>query len=446
MQAQLHRRSRFVLTWLVTALASSALLAASPNAEFNAAKQSFLFAMKNPRPKIRAAAVTALSGHAVAGAADLLLKRGTTDEDETVRLAARQGLKKLAADAEVGAYLTEEFRKATKRPASADHGIEIVRALVSIDDEVRRAELLKILDEGFANPKNSPLASMLLIDEFGEQSDVDAVRVVNFFSKAKIFDDHFGYRRCCIQAMTNIRLAEAVDFLIEYLPRSDGIIQYDIITYLTRLTKQNFRADAKGWEAWWEENREDFEFPEQGKDLDQLEDDYEGLSYYRIPVCAKRVVFVLDTSGSMNGRPIELAKEALANVMQALPESTEFNFMTFSGNVDVWQKKLLPANPKNKRMAVAAVMSRGASGVTASSAALAAAFQQQPEAIYFVSDGMPTDGAPGAIIERFSQMNKLYRVSIHSVGVVTSGAAGFGLPLFMEPLSNRNYGKFRLIE
>ena len=446
MQTRFGERTGIALSVVLVVLTSFQSHGATPASDFNAAKQSFSFAMKNPNVKVRVAAVATLSEFAQVGAADLLLKKGVTDGDEKVRLAARGGLKKLASDVAIADFLMEEFKKASHRQVTSPAAVEVIRALVSVDDEDRRARLLNVLDEVFANPKNNLLLSMTFIDELGEQGDADSVRVVEFFSKAKIFKDHFGYRRCCIQAMINIRQPEAVDFLIEFLPKADGIIQYDVVTYLTRLTKQLFRTDVNGWRTWWEKNRNEFEFPEQGKDLEEIDDDYEGLSYYRIPVCAKRIVFVLDTSGSMQGVPIELAKEALANVILALPEETQFNFMTFSGSVDMWQKRMLPATPKNKRMAVSAVMSRVVGGVTASSAALNAAFHQQPEAIYFVSDGMPTDGVPAQIVEHFTRINKLYRVSIHTVGVVTSAASGFGLPLFMEPLANRNYGKSRLIE
>ena len=446
MQTRFGERTGFALSIVLVVLISPSLFGGSPATDLNAAKQSFTFAMKNPNAKVRVAAVATLSEFAQVGAADLLLKKGVTDNDEKVRLAARGGLKKLAGDAAVTDYLIEEFKKASHRQATTPGAVEIIRALVSMDDEDRQARLLNVLDEVFANPKNNLLLAMTFIDELGEQGEGDSVSVVEFFSKAKIFKDHFGYRRCCIQAMINIRQPEAIDFLIEFLPNAEGIIQYDVITYLTRLTKQSFRTDVNGWRDWWEKNRDEFEFPKPGKDLEEIEDDYEGLSYYRIPVCAKRVVFVLDTSGSMLGKPIERAKEALANVILALPEETQFNFLTFSAGIDIWQKRMLPATAKNKRMAVAAVMSRTAGGVTASSAALTAAFHQQPEAIYFVSDGLPTDGEPGQIVDHFTRNNKLYRISIHTVGVVTTGASGFGLSRFMEPLANRNYGKSRLIE
>ena len=83
---------------------------------------------------------------------------------------------------------------------------------------------------------------------------------------------------------------------------------------------------------------------------------------------------------------------------------------------------------------------------TVSNAALNVAFELDPEAIYFVSDGEPTDGQPAQIVNYVTQFNRTRRVSIHTVGVVTIRNGGAGLTSFMEPLADRNYGKFRLVE
>ena len=92
------------------------------------------------------------------------------------------------------------------------------------------------------------------------------------------------------------------------------------------------------------------------------------------------------------------------------------------------------------------MIERGLKLGTASSAALNAAFGMEPEAIYFVSDGEPTDGTPAQIVSAASQFNRTRRVSIHTVGVVTQRNGGIGLTMFMQPLSDQNYGKFQLIE
>ena len=73
-------------------------------------------------------------------------------------------------------------------------------------------------------------------------------------------------------------------------------------------------------------------------------------------------------------------------------------------------------------------------------------FTLEPEVIYFLSDGEPTDGGPTQIVESITAMNRTQRVSIHTIGVVTQRGGGAGLTFFMEPLAQQNYGSFRLIE
>jgi hypothetical protein len=118
----------------------------------------------------------------------------------------------------------------------------------------------------------------------------------------------------------------------------------------------------------------------------------------------------------------------------------------FDNNSTVWQPRLVPASREAKQMASVTIMERGLRFGTASNDALHTAFELEPEAIYFLSDGEPTDGAPAQIVSAISKLNKTRRVSIHSIGVVTQRNGGIGLTMFMQPLSNQNYGTFRLVE
>ena len=52
-------------------------------------------------------------------------------------------------------------------------------------------------------------------------------------------------------------------------------------------------------------------------------------------VTPKELVFVLDTSGSMEGFPIEKAKETMKLAMDSLYPSDTFNLITFAGNTDI---------------------------------------------------------------------------------------------------------------
>ncbi|MDB5389159.1 MAG: inter-alpha-trypsin inhibitor heavy chain H4-like, partial [Planctomycetaceae bacterium] len=184
-------------------------------------------------------------------------------------------------------------------------------------------------------------------------------------------------------------------------------------------------------------------------------------TYYGIQIRAKRIVFVLDPSGSMQGPPLEAAKQDLLAVFSKLPVSVSFVVVLFDGVVNSWRPRLVPATKENKQLASEAVIAKQAGSSTASYAALTEAFRLEPEAIYFLSDGEPTDGRADMIVSTILTMNKARRVSIHTIGVaseppiggagVVAGflgltAQGEGLTLFMKPLAETNYGSFRLVK
>ena len=124
------------------------------------------------------------------------------------------------------------------------------------------------------------------------------------------------------------------------------------------------------------------------------------------PALPKRVVLVLDRSGSMAGPKIEQARNALAYVLQNLRPADEFNVMTFNESNDILSPSgLLRATPDNVRRGLAFVKGIEAEGGTNIHDALAAALKMFPsdsprigggEAFQnmtiFLTDGLPTVG------------------------------------------------------
>ena len=60
-------------------------------------------------------------------------------------------------------------------------------------------------------------------------------------------------------------------------------------------------------------------------------------------VTPKELVFVLDTSGSMQGFPIEKAKETMKLALDNLYPSDTFNLITFSGDTHILFPQPVPA-------------------------------------------------------------------------------------------------------
>ena len=68
-------------------------------------------------------------------------------------------------------------------------------------------------------------------------------------------------------------------------------------------------------------------------------------------VTPKELVFVLDTSGSMSGFPIEKAKETMKLALDGLYPRDTFNLITFAGDTHVLFPRPVPATPENLRKA-----------------------------------------------------------------------------------------------
>ncbi|MCA1604842.1 MAG: VWA domain-containing protein, partial [Acidobacteria bacterium] len=68
-------------------------------------------------------------------------------------------------------------------------------------------------------------------------------------------------------------------------------------------------------------------------------------------VTPKELVFVLDTSGSMNGFPIEKAKETMKLALDGLYPGDTFNLITFAGDTRILFPGPVPATPENLKKA-----------------------------------------------------------------------------------------------
>ncbi|MBM4111759.1 MAG: VWA domain-containing protein [Phycisphaerae bacterium] len=90
---------------------------------------------------------------------------------------------------------------------------------------------------------------------------------------------------------------------------------------------------------------------------------------------ARELVFVLDTSGSMNGFPIEKSKEVMTRMLGAMRTGDTFNLITFAGDHHVLWPAPRPATEENLKLARAFVESRQGAGGTEMMKAIDAALK-----------------------------------------------------------------------
>ncbi len=112
---------------------------------------------------------------------------------------------------------------------------------------------------------------------------------------------------------------------------------------------------------------------------------------------AKTVVFVVDRSGSMSGKKIEQARQALKSVLNNLREGDLFNIVSYEGAVESFRPELERFNDDTRRAAIAYADGLFAGGGTNIHDALATALKPltdatRPTFVLFLTDGLPTVG------------------------------------------------------
>jgi Ca-activated chloride channel homolog len=79
---------------------------------------------------------------------------------------------------------------------------------------------------------------------------------------------------------------------------------------------------------------------------------------------AREYIFVIDVSGSMNGFPLDTAKQLLRDLIGQLRSSDLFNVVLFAGDSTVLSEKSLPANQQNISKAIGLIEQQRGSGST----------------------------------------------------------------------------------
>src|SRR5947199_7150305 len=89
----------------------------------------------------------------------------------------------------------------------------------------------------------------------------------------------------------------------------------------------------------------------------------------------RELIFVFDTSGSMNGMPIEKAKEVMAKSIDAMRPADTFNMITFSGDTAILWDQPRPNTPENRNAAQQFLAGQRGSGGTEMMKAIEAALK-----------------------------------------------------------------------
>lgn len=210
-----------------------------------------------------------------------------------------------------------------------------------------------------------------------------------------------------------------------------------------------------------------------------------GINFFGLRTRAKNVVVVVDVSDSMvdgttkdgkvqkSERTYAGLEREVARLINSLDPSMQFGLVCFAGDVKPYKgaltavtdaeknkaiqfvrehspaTKLMAAKRATEREAAGFKPSGGSSGAsnfnhagTRAGAALDAAFAMSPDAILFVSDGVPTDKLDKALLGDIAEKQKqLPKPAIINVVAYLADSG----QKFMEELARQNQGSFREI-
>jgi hypothetical protein len=287
-----------------------------------------------------------------------------------------------------------------------------------------------------------------------------------------------------IRALAERKIVKAIEPIIAILEKTEKKRDepwLDAQTALVGMTGVSDIAKAADWKTWWEGNKKTFDpkkvRPGRGPGETVIR---EAPKIFGREVLSKRVVFILDISGSMLGKdtPSEggekgrtftpkdegyaaipenrmrmvRLREAMKECLEGLPPDTKFTIILFSTGTKIWKSELVPATAENKSEAIDYIMDVQPQGFTWTDAALEAAFEI-PEAntFYLFSDGVPQRGVDPAtnksqfidtneICEKVQEWNRLRKVKIHTIGI------GEANPQFMARLATENGGTVTMVK
>src|SRR5262245_35204055 len=263
--------------------------------------------MKDRKAENRVAAVRKLREFPIVDAANVILLQGCASPHADVQRESFQTLAAISAGPAVRAHLQGELARDAKRGGSEFRSAAIACVLLCSEEAEAQAGVKPWLEQE-VKEKRGPAVLVAMVDELGALGDAASLRALAQLGQLPLFQKQFGPRRAWIQALIQVRLPAAVTLLIEPLPRLQGETRVGLLRHLTSLRGQRLEGDDQ-WLAWWKEQKDAFKFPAAGGAAAAALTAKQGeASYYGLPLYGTKIVFILDTSGSMSGPRIIAAQ------------------------------------------------------------------------------------------------------------------------------------------
>ena len=302
---------------------------------------------------------------------------------------------------------------------------------------------------------------------------------------ARLDDPSRLVRQSAIRALMLVRSKLAVDPLVQRMQKEEGVLLVDLAEALAGLTGLEYGTEPVRWAQWWSaQDKAAYDIPSveavallrghrsahtgaAGWDFPETKP---GGRAFPIPTPSRRMVFVIDCSGSMEAlvtdkerfdpqdyperSRIEIVKAELTRKIETLPAYVKFNIIAFATDVNAWKPAAQDANvlvkyaakewikrlhaiggSSNEGLSLTGLVNssgvdkgrtnafdalRVALGVRDLRTADADYAKAEADTIFFLSDGRPTAGTyvdPADILREIRKLNELRKVVIHTIGI-----------------------------
>lgn len=372
------------------------------------------------------------------------------DQDFAARLEALPEL--CAALSELAGRVEDDDRDKPLQPGVA----KLITTVAKID----RPEAVEALTDALTAPATDWLA--VTANELGRNRQRAAIPALVKTFRGELCSGHYGSRFAIVRALLQMKHPDAIEALGRIRASIDGQLHHKLDVELKKVTLEDFLDDEARFEKWtsgeYLTQPLDRKFPEDSMfknasfspSINRIK--LTPTKYYDIDIHAKRLLFVIDRSGSMSemgyrGTRLQKAKRELIGAIRRLDQDTEFGILVFDTHVRAYKDELQYASDENKTKAIKYVTSLQAGERTNTYGALRKAieFDDQLEAIFVLTDGRPTTGPivpPQQILSDILQRNKVRNISINTVAI----AVDLDMQGFLKGLTEPSGGEFRAIE
>ncbi len=260
--------------------------------------------------------------------------------------------------------------------------------------------------------------------------------------KTLLDDKDWRVRVAAAAGMERLWSVEALGALVDRLQKEDGRLVLDIVTVLERMTHKDIGYDAKAWKAWYDAQKETFKLPEKGRNAAAPKEHKTVSTFFKVPILSKRVVFIVDCSGSMKNddeiykgkRKIDVAMEEFDKALGAMPGDAKVGVIMLS--TEATAQKVRSLGPlielkAGRKKAVDFLKSswgkledikRGRGDIY--DAILEAEEIAEADTVMLLTDGVPTDGKyidRQHFLEALAREHPNRRVAVHAILIGSKG-------------------------